>query len=237
MSITTLNITIKGICICYLKNSVWKVLFPFDDCHKIKFSYKKNNETETTPVSLASSNGSIVFEVQNATTTAQALTSFSKFVDLTDSFAHSNGLVMQTNWSNIAVEMEMPNAEFFAAQEKGDFLLLDQTETNTIHDYGKIGTVVGATIKIDTGGSLSMKVNGNEQFPLNNWEEGATYTLKFNNDCDSMSPNDNDFEMLYDIIGDAQSSLLEFRLSDEGGGNKDGKPCSSVRAGIITNLP
>jgi hypothetical protein len=196
----TVRIFIKGVGLCYQKDNLWKVLFPFDDCHRIKFS---SNDISTDAVELAGPERKIEVVVAGGTKLPPAIDeSFDLFLNLTDSFAHESGVRMKKGWEANGVLMTIENAVFFAETTENEFTLYEDGKPKK--ELGIIGHSSYVTINLKENEKLRVLVDGEEIFATT---AGIQPTLIFDNDCphDEQRPGLNDFDMLYNIIEDSDA--------------------------------
>ena len=144
--------------------------------------------------------------------------------------------------------MEIQNAVFFMEdQVRTDFILLEDEKEK--ENVGKIGHSVRAEIELGENETVRVLSDEAELFVA---DKGESYNLIFDNDCpiESMSEEQNDFDMFYNIIEDAADSARRFEVVAKlpQSGEKvqrveiynnlwDGKPCLCVRASNTANLP
>lgn len=229
MSQMNIKIIIKGLAICYHKNDgVWKIIFPFDNDHKINFNFKKTRTAESSagnigeiemsqiiteelvsrPISLAAGNREISIEAINALSPSNPEgDGFSEFIDLTANYSHSNGVKLKDDWRSRGVLMKIPNATFFMEQSTSkEFLLIAKNSAVGV-DLGTIGEIVGARIVLNEGGSLALRSGDQDIIPPINFEESADYTLIFDNDCATVNgKGKEDFSDYYNLLEDADGS-------------------------------
>jgi hypothetical protein len=231
-----INLINNGLAIFYHKNDgVWKVIFPFDNDHKINFSFKKtkiiesaaNNDGEieinkniieelvSHPISLSAANREISIEAANVLPPDSPESSdFSEFIDMTANYSHSGGVKLKDGWREHGVLMKVPDAIFFMEQSTSkEFMLRPQNSFIGV-DLGTIGEVVGGRIVLNDGGSLALKIDGKDLIPPINFEENADYTLIFDNDCATVNGmGKEDFSYYYNLLEDSADSNLIFEAN------------------------
>ena len=79
---------INGVALCYRKDDLCKVVFPFNECHQIKLSYQKENGEEFEIGPLAKENRAIKIVSDAAASAAGEDASFKQILDLTADFGH-----------------------------------------------------------------------------------------------------------------------------------------------------
>ena len=244
----TVKIIINGVALCYRKDALCKIVFPFDSCHQIKLTYQNDAGQEFEVGPLAKENRFIEIVSEGATSASGEDASFEQILNLTADFAHSSGIKLKDDWRQKAVLMEIQNAVFFMEdQVRTDFVLLENEKEK--ENVGRIGHSVRAEIELADNGTIRVLSDGAELFVT---EKGTSYNLIFDNDCpvEDMSEDQNDFDMFYDIIQDAENPERRFEVTaklPQSGERVQrveiytnlwfGKPCFSVRASDTANLP
>jgi hypothetical protein len=226
------NIIIRGVALCYQKSGVWKVMFPFDQCHQVKLIQQTSDETQVPLGTLADANNTIEIQTQGATSSTGTDSSFNQIFDLTGSNAHSSGVKPIISWQTGGVLLTIPNAVFHLhGAYQVDFILSGNgSEINV----GKIGHSSIAKIDLAQTGSISVISGGSEVFSHNG---DTPCTLIFDNDCPPVHTDTGlgDFNMFYDIIEDSANSSRTFELNPSSP-LPSSEPCQNVRASITTDL-
>jgi hypothetical protein len=244
-----INIIIKGVAMSYQKgDGLWKVLFPFGECHKIKFK-----ETENDPgIALAGKNRRIRITTENAESAFEIGDDYNDFLDLTADYSHANGVKMRAGWEERAVLMTIENARLSAADYTDDAHLMVRGNTVTLAPK-KIGYSYKAEIKSE---KIIIEVDNHPEFPK---AFNQDCTLIFDNDCEQGEARKiSDFEMVYNVVEDAATKNEQFVVAKlsadmtvgivagtkfEGEAAKKfkdsfegGLPCHGVRISKIENL-
>jgi hypothetical protein len=185
------NIIIKGISMIYHKDDdIWKILFPFGECHLLKFKQNENDPG----LALASPNRQIEITAQNASSEFEIGESYSDFLDLTAEYSHANGVKLQSGWENRAVLMTLENAKISVDDHtenphillKGSTVMLEPTN---------IGYSAKAEIE---GDEVIVNVSNHPDFPK---VFDQDCTLIFDNDCgEGETRQVSDFQMVYSVI-------------------------------------
>lgn len=214
------TIITKGIGLFYLKDEIWKIMFPFDadfssdaSCHRVEFSFRKDGEADSEPVILANPNRSINIEVKNAapSSVAAAGSNIDDFLDLTANYAHSGGVKLKPDWNEKAVFISIPNAKFSVDELTEDEFIL--SENNQPKMIKKIGNTGMAEIELEADGNISVKNENDEEVFTS--EPGFDYFLTFDNDCEKekLLESTGDFEMVYNIVEDKDNPNRKFEVS------------------------
>lgn len=224
---TTVDIIIKGIALCYRKGNSWHVLFPIDargrGCHKINFSHKKGDDSDSAKTPLAQST-SITIRAPGANSASGQTDNFGRHVlNLTSAQTHPR-IRRKSDLTGKAVLMTIPNARFSINRYLEEFpphripKLVEQS-TGSGTDLTTLAHSVKATIAVDDGGQViveSDQLTGG-QFAT---ERGFSHTLTFDNDCEIVRPGKNDMDMFYDVIeehdGAGNSTNRRFRIGGQG---------------------
>jgi hypothetical protein len=186
-----INIIIRGIAMSYHKNDgLWKVIFPFGECHKIKF---KEGETDA-GIALAEGNRQIRVIAENAVSTFEIGDNYDNFLDLTASYSHVNGVKMIDGWEEHGVLMSIEN---------GKFSVDEQTETEHLMVKGNSVTFAPAQIgysgKVEINSEkITVEVDNHPEFPKV-FEQDCT--IIFDNDCEQGDTRlTSDFDMVYNVV-------------------------------------
>jgi hypothetical protein len=268
-SIATRNIieiNIEGLAICYKKNDLWKVLFPFDDeCHRIKFSHWKGLAAPSEETELAAAGGKISITSTGAKAQQPDRSEgFDREVfDFTANpslhgYTTHEAVRLKDGWEENTVVMEIADA-FFSV---GDYVNALTPEAVLLHSVSSNGTLsagqpvgmiahsIKATVVLpDTDAVLT--VEGPNMSPLN-LTGGGLFTLRFDNDCGEIKINENDMFMYYQntiepvrngfavqeafCIGELGHSATTGKLSG-GPYLLEGKPCMGGKIGNAELLP
>jgi hypothetical protein len=199
-----ITIIVQGIAMSYHKNDgLWKILFPFGDSHTIEFKENLNDNG----LSLAKPNRYIRITTENAESSFAAADNYEDFLDLTDEYSHSNGVRLKEDWEEKAVLMSVENAKFSVHKytECEHFMLKDTIVTSLPRKIGYSG-------KFEIiSESITVHVDNHPEFPK---VFDTDCTLIFDNDCyDDKPKTRGDFEMVYNVIEDAQNSVRQFTVA------------------------
>jgi hypothetical protein len=199
----TFTIRIIGIAIVYPKGEEWKVIFPFDDCHQIRFTDGRNYNN--TPLALAER--TIEFTTPVTASQFGKGKGYDDFLDITANYAHfPQTLRKKADWPKHGVIMTIPNAVFSSLETNNSRYKLIEPgggerrgfKKNSLSYYGKAVTEAG---------KLTMNISGYgpEEYP-----ESAT--LIFDNGCyrEAAEEEHGDFKLIYNIVKDIRTDGLEF---------------------------
>jgi hypothetical protein len=197
----TVNIIIKGIAMVYHKgDGLWKIMFPFGDCHETKF--KEGSEDPGIP--LAGANREIRILTENPSSSFEINENYRDFLDLTADYSHSNGVRLKDDWHEKAVLMSIENAEFS---------VYEHTESEHMMTNGNNVTFAPAQIGYSGQASISgervvVEVDDHPQFPKI-FEQSCT--LIFDNDCEQGATREiSDFDMVYSLVEDMETTAGRF---------------------------
>lgn len=243
------NIIIKGVAMSYHKSDgVWKIIFPFGECHKVKFK-----EKEASPgIALAGKNRRIRITTENPHSAFEIGDGYNDFLDLTADYSHANGVKMQSGWDERAVLMTMENARLSAAEYTETKHLMVKANIVTLEPK-KIGYSYKAEIESE---KVIVDVDNHPEFPRVFDKDS---TIIFDNDCHQAETRKvSDFEMVYNVVEDAIGKNERFVVAKvpeelessfaagtvfEGAADKrykdsyiDGLPCHGIRISKIDNL-
>jgi hypothetical protein len=185
------NIIIKGIAMSYHKgDGLWRILFPFGDCHEIKFK----EDQESSGISLAGENRQIQITTENASSVFEIGDNYKDFLDLTADYSHSNGVRMKNGGAQKSVLMSIENAKLSVYEyTKNEHMLINQD--NVTFAPALIGYSALATIDSE---KVFINVNGHADFPKV-FEEDCT--LIFDNDCGEGDTREiSDFDLVYNVV-------------------------------------
>ena len=210
-----ITVIVKGIGLTYMKDGLWKVVYPVDSCHQLKFAYQKNAEKVVELGSLAAPGRVINIATTKATSQSGTAKDLEEFVDLTADYSHKE-IVFKDDWRKVATEMILNNAVLSVGSLANSKFAVERDGEIT-HPPGIFGAVLKAEIEIGDGGKLDIVIDGNS-FKSFDYEPEASYTLIFDNDChrleniNLMSTEEYDFQMYYNIIQDAEDPKTEIAL-------------------------
>lgn len=194
------NILIKGIAMSYHKgDGLWKVIFPFGECHKIKFK-----ETKDEPgIALAENNRRIRITTENANSAFEIGNNYNDFLDLTAEYSHVNGVKLLPEWEDHGNLMTLENARLSVDEHTENEHLMLRKNIVTMAPT-KIGYSYKAEIESER---VIVDVDNHPDFPK---VFDQDCTLIFDNDCDQGETRKiSDFQMVYNIIEDAAMTNTE----------------------------
>jgi hypothetical protein len=249
---TIVDIIIKGVAICYRHGADWHVLFPIDaeGCHKINFSYQKEDAKEPSPETPLASSKSINITVKGTgaiSTTGETDNFRLKVLDLTSDATHPRirqRKDLNGDLTGKAVLLTIPNAHFsinkYLEQLSNDPIPdLEQVPPGAKTQFSSLAHSAKATIILNDGAQLIVASN---QLPKGEFvtDLGSSYKLTFNNDCDKERKDKNDMDMFYEVIeefDDVTGNRVDRKFRIGGVGTKDGKIAEQmieqlIRAGI-----
>lgn len=203
---TQITIKTKGIGLIYQKDGKWKEIFPFGKCHEVKFSFKKDDDPNSTePKPWAGKNRKINITVSKAASETAEGDEFDSFLDITGGFAHSNGVKKLENWNENGVLLEIEDAVFSVDEMTNSRYNLHREDDSLIQELGKIGHSGKAVIELQDGGfvKISLMEDGSEIESETFAFSDGSHTITLDNDCDQTPMlSTSDFEMIYNVIED-----------------------------------
>ena len=250
--VTTVDIVVKGIAICYKKENNWHVLFPVDKCHSVNFSHKKIDDLkDSDPTPLSKAANPILVTTKNAASVSSQTQNFEKHVlDLTSSGMHPK-IKKKGDLKGKAVLLTIPNARFsvrkylqeFPNVEVPDLEEVDTTNRRPLKDE-LIAHSVKATIILNEDGHLTVESDALGTNFIT--DKGESFILTFDNDCVETKLGHNDMDMFYEVIQDTEKPDRMFRIGGIGETKgllveppdfRQGKPCLVVTASDPNDLP
>lgn len=185
------NIIIKGIAMSYHKgDGLWRILFPFGDCHEVKFK----EDQESSGISLARANRQIQITTENASSVFEIDDNYKDFLDLTADYSHRNGVRMKDGGDENAVLMSIENAKLSVYEyTTTEHMLINQN--NVTFAPAQIGYSALAVIDSE---KVFINVNDQADFPKV-FEDDCT--LIFDNDCGEGDTREiSDFDLVYSVV-------------------------------------
>lgn len=206
----SVNILVKGIAINYLKdNGLWHVLFPWGDCHDVKFK-----ESEDEPgQALANENVRIKITTEGAVSQFVTGEKFNDFVDLTAEYSHKDGVKAKDGWEKKAVLMTAENAKFSVNESTRIPHFMFVENPTSLEKRVTLGPRnIGYDGKLEINADkVTVEVDGHEDFPKTYMKD---CTLVFDNDCGVFDERkEADFDMLYNVIEDAANPGEKFEMA------------------------
>lgn len=210
-------ILIEGVGLIYEKNdgenpseNHWKILFPFNNQHRVNFIWKQEGHVNNEPLALEG--GEINISVENATSEHAVGDMYDRFFDVKS--VHTNGVKLKPNWEKSGIFLSIPNARLSCVKETlSTFIITEQGVQIPNNQATSIGYSATAEIVLDANGSVKVEATkDNKPYFLKTFA-GQDLTIKFDNDCPSSPPTEiTDFENVYNVIEDAMSSERRFSL-------------------------
>jgi hypothetical protein len=214
------TIITRGIAASYMKDDVWKLIFPFNECHRLRLQVggaQAANNTggvgDTSGIVLGQRGVNIEIGVTDPQSSTAEGDDYHDFVDLTGEGAH-DALTPRFPMDEMnAVLMTIANAEFSVLDhiDRG-YRLVNPNGAESSAPFQKIGNCGKACLE---GGELTVRVTG---------LEGGSFSMVFPDDATIIFDNDcyeqpmskkGDLEMIYDILCDADRETTRFVLEGE----------------------
>jgi hypothetical protein len=205
----TIEFEIKGLAACYRKDGdeSWTIVFPTDDYHKVKFSFKKatgetgSTELDGKTVTISSTNTAPPKDYEDAKFKKHA-------IDLTSDYLHTEGIVKRAVPLNETREtrLRIPHATLSSKKERDKrlnyvFLFDEPDKMRLIKDKDdpkkaqRFLNLIGGSINFKANdGKMTINITGENPIPLSVGD-----TFKIDNDCNAESGR-NDFQLYQDIF-------------------------------------
>jgi hypothetical protein len=196
------TIFIRGISMFYHKgDGLWKVLFPFDKCHTVKFITPNNVAGDSLGVGAGAR---VRIKAVNPTSKFDINPNFDHFLDITSEKAHKNGVKLKAD-AKPFVLLTIESAKVSVGRDTHcKYQLFDGT--TGLSSFNEIAYSGKAIIESE---GIEIEINGEVVDGLN-----QDAVLVFNNICDTEDPNNpvSDLILLYDVIEDASGSGKKFTI-------------------------
>lgn len=218
---TTIEIHIRGLAFCYYEEAtkLWKVIFLCEKentQHELLFSYSGSRRPRE-PLFMKK-------KIEFAVKDAEDLDSpkgedFEIIYNIVKDAHKKNGVVWKQTPSQKFnfIEMSIPCAELYCEDETNrKYIIVEKkgNQTGEPMELRKVADTVGARIRLQNTGSLSLKIDGvDKPLGFDYSKDGATYKLMFDNNCDTPYPFCGDpYDSLeyYDLIEDAKEKDLQY---------------------------
>lgn len=188
--------------------SKWKIIFPFDGCHQVKFSYPKNGVYKTEVFGKPKTIISI--SVSDQTSKHEKGDNFGKFLDLSRSDLHGKNIILKRNWDSHSALLEIPFARFSLKEETYSKFVAKGGGLSSPIDLGSIGYSAKASI---AGKTLTVKATEKGTVIFNE-SFNSDSILKIDNNCGGQPPtNETDLKELYKhIIKDKGNESKMFKV-------------------------
>lgn len=187
-----ITVDIKGIAMIYHKgDGIWKILFPFDGCHTVKFS----SSLDAGEISLAGQSHVRVI-TENPLSRFGIGSNYDAFLDMTADYMHEDGVKAKSDWQQKGVLLAIENAVFSVDEmTKSKYRVTEEGKTKK--DFAYIGYSGKAEIESE---KVTVEVPGLAGFPRV-FDEDCR--LVFDNDCRQFDLREtSDFQMFYSLIED-----------------------------------
>ena len=250
---TTINIIIKGIGICYLKNvqgkDVFRVLFPFNECHSVKFSYETGGRTvfvghlgkakskiEVTATSAASNLASVTeqfrTEVFDLTAGKAELTTHPQIYPKAG--LDERGVVLTI--PSVSFDVRHTLRYFDVNSPEKMIIYVADSDGAPDQIINDLAHSITGQILLGAGGTVSVKTDEGNIFTS---RPDSACTLIFDNDCKEVTHKPdgsykNDMEMLYELVEEPGHTTRKFFVS---GREKNPTPKIEAAGTFLTEPP
>lgn len=211
----TIKIYVSGLAAIYREGNAQKNIFLTEpqieeNMHKLDFRWKEDGGDFSEPKALAGKDA-ITLEYSDPIAPDNIKgKDFKKIFNLNSVYAHRNNLLRKNSGTWRQTEMIVPQSKLSLENETPkEYGIRESTDPpDAAYPIGKVAKEVRFDIEIKTGG-LVMKVSGEEDLKLN--QDGAAYTLIFDNECHSCTTADgDDFKFYYELVQDEVTPDLKF---------------------------
>lgn len=220
---STINILVKGLAVCFRERDNWKFIFLCDDRHRLKFTHRRKDvATQPEQIELRKKNREIYFDMINTQpVTEPEGEGFKHIFNMNSLYAHRGNIklkslkdipekrdVITMTIQNAQLYTAQPTPEEFPKEEPYHIMVKDKPETETIIHV--VARVVGARIALNPGGNIHVRGRDTD-FPSlasSPYEAGTNYDLIFDNDCGDDCGDEDDFREYYDLL--YEESGLQF---------------------------
>lgn len=195
-----ITILIEGIGLIYQKESKWKVLFPFDSQHRVKFVWKEGGRNNIQPLAMEGCRINIAVDTPASSHTVNSNV-FTEFFNITT--VHENGVKVKSFWNDLGVLLTIPNSTLSRKDPTNSTFIVTK-RGRKIRDLGQIGYSAKAEIELGEGGRLTVEAKDAAGVTFfSKVFADQDFTIKFDNNCPNGAPTEiTDFEMLYNILED-----------------------------------
>jgi hypothetical protein len=246
------NIIIKGIAMSYYKdNDIWRIIFPFGECHEAKFKVDAGDPG----IPLAEAGRRITVTTENPSSSFEIDDNYYDFLDLTADYSHADGVKLKDDWDEYAVFMTAENAKLSVYEYTPSEHVLTSSDNKVKFAPAQIG--YSAIVRIESE-KVIIDVGEHPDFPKI-FDQNCT--LFIDNDCEQGAERKfSDFDLVYNVVEDASPASERFVVrkisesldtpifvgsvydpDDDNEGTKDpfarGLPCHKVRISKSENLP
>jgi hypothetical protein len=221
------TIIIKGVAASYIKDDAWKVLFPFNECHAVRFSVGVDPGllVERAPIPgmiLGQQGVRIEISVSDPLTRTSEGTDYDDFLDLTGDGVH-DALEPRFDIADMnAVMMSIDGAQMSPLDhvEAGCRLMNRDGSSSPKTPFQKTGNYGKAFIE---GTELTIRVTGPDINFSSTFSEDTT--VVFDNDCIEQPIGEfGDIDMLYNVLSDADQGSIKFMVEKD--------PSNGVTGGV-----
>ncbi len=218
MAITTIEILVQGLGVCYVKNGLWKILLPYekDMCHSSKYSILKDGGVWTDPVSLAKiGNHSLElthFDSNGVAHSGTASGYSAGLIDLSSNYANSKPISLKAADKSDSVELKLNTGKVEVVGYYSGYtyaLVQNMTGEKALvnRTFSVLPRALKFTVTLETGESFTIKsgtvletiqANGN-----------AVHKISIDNDCRDADAV-NDFNVVADLVVDGKELDLQW---------------------------
>lgn len=201
-----IEISIRGLSLCYRNEGFWNVVFVCDDVHPLNF---KSNIAPVPPIPLelhkAGSDRDIFFGIGSSPVTSlEEGNAFKSIFNLAAEYAHGPGQlqVVRAQPSRDVVWMRIPSAALSAVESSENLYFVQEFKLGApVLIIDRVARRICAAFELTDTDGLVMSITDkgksfDHRFPF---DDSQTLTLEFNNDCGEKCW-ENDFYHLYDWV-------------------------------------
>jgi hypothetical protein len=200
------TIIIQGIGLVYMKDGLWKAIFPFGGCHQVRM---KLDPSDIYGIPLAASNGLVEIKATGPKSVAERGEGLEDFVDLTAPYAHAHGIRLRDRWHEKSTVLTIESARL-SLKSYTNCRYAIAGSGSAPNRFKEVGYSVKAEIVAD---EISIYFSG-IQTDRNPMVFDSNCTIIFDNTCWGIDTNKlGDLEMLYNqVIQDKEDPKVRFKV-------------------------
>ncbi len=201
------EITVKGSVICYLKDDFWHLIFVTDETHLVKFSI--DNKAGVKELRHAGFNRSITFDFNGeATPKAEKGDDFGKILNIARKEMHGKNKIKvarKFKKGREIIQMIIPVGTLDYGDPTYNYHYREvKRNTKSEPLDGEVASCIKINIKSKSK-NLSMIIVDGSGTTITPLQSNTKLSLNFDNDCGDECKGENDFNLYYDWLQDADN--------------------------------